>query len=93
MGVGSDLGENLSISLSVHHPEFGNYFTASLKVKKLCSSSTSDHAVYFWLMLRKIAVWIYWHVSFNFSLPSCLASAFFVIIISKNLSTFIELQF
>jgi len=62
----SDPGENLSISISVHHPEFGNYFTASLKAKKLCSTSALDHAVFFWLMPHKVAVWIYWHVSFNF---------------------------
>ncbi|KAF1890885.1 hypothetical protein Lal_00037456, partial [Lupinus albus] len=54
-------GENLTISISVHHPEHGNYFTASLKAKKLCSSSQSDHAVFFWLMPHKVAVWIYWH--------------------------------
>lgn len=56
-----DPGENLNISISVHHPEFGNYFTASLKAKKLCSTSASDHAVFFWLMPHKVAVWIYWH--------------------------------
>ncbi|XP_057433020.1 uncharacterized protein LOC130725847 [Lotus japonicus] len=57
----NDPGENLSISISVHHPEHGNYFTASLKAKKLCSSSEPDHAVFFWLMPHKVAVWIYWH--------------------------------
>lgn len=57
----SDPGENLSISISVHHPEFGNYFTASLKAKRLCSTSASDQAVFFWLMPHKVAVWIYWH--------------------------------
>ncbi|XP_061352456.1 uncharacterized protein LOC133297350 [Gastrolobium bilobum] len=57
----SDPGENLTISISVHHPEHGNYFTASLKAKRLCSSSESDHAVFFWLMPHKVAVWIYWN--------------------------------
>ncbi|XP_027338796.1 uncharacterized protein LOC113852661 [Abrus precatorius] len=57
----NDPGENLSISISVHHPEHGNYFTASLKAKKLSSSSESDHAVFFWLMPHKVAIWIYWH--------------------------------
>lgn len=57
----NDPGENLTISISVHHPEHGNYFTASLKAKKLCSSPESDHAVFFWLMPHKVAVWIYWH--------------------------------
>ncbi|MCI35142.1 hypothetical protein A2U01_0056363, partial [Trifolium medium] len=56
-------GENLNISVSVHHPELGNYFTATLKAKKLCSSSTSmlDHAVFFWLMPHKIVVGMYWN--------------------------------
>ncbi|GAU44785.1 hypothetical protein TSUD_382830, partial [Trifolium subterraneum] len=34
-------GQNLNISVSVHHPKLGNYFTATLRAKKLCSSSTS----------------------------------------------------
>ena len=66
----NDPGENLTISISVHHPELGNYFTASLKAKKLCSSSESDHAIFFWLMPHKVAVWIYWHVSLIFATPS-----------------------
>ncbi|KAK7365629.1 hypothetical protein VNO78_39269 [Psophocarpus tetragonolobus] len=57
----NDPGEKLTISISVHHPEHGNYFTAILKAKKLCSSPESDHAVFFWLMPHKVAVWIYWH--------------------------------
>ncbi|KAK7331381.1 hypothetical protein VNO77_25604 [Canavalia gladiata] len=57
----NDPGENLTISISVHHPEHGNYFTATLKSKKLCSSSGSDYAGFFWLMPHKVAVWIYWH--------------------------------
>ncbi|KAL1288885.1 hypothetical protein HN51_057346 [Arachis hypogaea] len=57
----NDPGENLNISISVHHPELGNYFTASLKAKRLSSSSESDHAIFFWLMPHKVAVWIYWH--------------------------------
>ena len=31
----NDPGENLTISISVHHPEHGNYFAASLKARKL----------------------------------------------------------
>ncbi|CAJ2658653.1 unnamed protein product [Trifolium pratense] len=56
-------GENLNISISIHHPELGNYFTATLKAKKLCSSSTSilDHAVFFWLIPHKIVVGMYWN--------------------------------
>ncbi|XP_047165818.1 uncharacterized protein LOC124835014 [Vigna umbellata] len=57
----SDPGENLTISISVHQPEHGNYFTATLKAKKLSSSPELDHAVFFWLMPHKVAVWIYWH--------------------------------
>jgi len=67
----SDPGENLTISISVHHPEHGNYFIATLKAKKLSSSPELDHAVFFWLMPHKVAVWIYWHVSFFFILSSC----------------------
>ncbi|KAF7803157.1 DUF1365 family protein [Senna tora] len=57
----SDPGDNLTVAISVHHPELGNYFTATLKAKKLSSPSDSDHAVFFWLMPHKVAVWIYWH--------------------------------
>ncbi|KAK8468195.1 hypothetical protein PHAVU_007G245866 [Phaseolus vulgaris] len=46
----------------VHHPKHGNYFTATLKAKKLRSSPELDHAIFFWLMPHKVAVWIYWHV-------------------------------
>jgi len=67
----SDPGENLTISISVHHPKHGNYFTATLKAKKLRSSPELDHAIFFWLMPHKVAVWIYWHVSFFFILSSC----------------------
>jgi DUF1365 family protein len=73
----SDPGENLSISISVHHPEFQNYFTASLKAKKLRSSSTTDHAVFFWLMPHKVAIWIYWHVRFCLALPSYYCDFYF----------------
>lgn len=66
----SDPGENLTISISVQHPELGNYFTATLKAKRFCPSSESDHAFFFWLMPHKVAVWIYWHVSFISALPS-----------------------
>ncbi|KAL2341120.1 hypothetical protein Fmac_009060 [Flemingia macrophylla] len=57
----NDPGDNLTISISVHHPKHGNYFIASLKAKRLCSSTESDHAFFFWLMPHKVAVWIYWH--------------------------------
>ncbi|XP_068494013.1 uncharacterized protein [Phaseolus vulgaris] len=47
----------------VHHPKHGNYFTATLKAKKLRSSPELDHAIFFWLMPHKVAVWIYWHLT------------------------------
>lgn len=57
----SDPGDYLTVAISVHHPELGCYFTASLKAKKLGSLSEPDHSVFFWLMPHKVAVWIYWH--------------------------------
>lgn len=84
----SDPGENLTISISVHHPDLGNYFTASLKAKKFCSSSDSDHAFFFWLMPHKVAVWIYWHVSFISALPSS-----YCFLNDKNLVQFLFICF
>lgn len=55
--------DTLFVSISVQHPELGNYFTATLKAKRVSSSLVSDHALFFWLMPHKVAVWIYWHVS------------------------------
>ncbi|KAK4271856.1 hypothetical protein QN277_020486 [Acacia crassicarpa] len=57
----SDPRDNLTVAISVHHPELGCYFTASLKAKKLGHLSEPDHSVFFWLMPHKVAVWIYWH--------------------------------
>ncbi|KAF3449944.1 hypothetical protein FNV43_RR06023 [Rhamnella rubrinervis] len=54
-------GDNLSVTISVQHPKLGDYFTATLNAKKVSSSSVSDHALFFWLMPHKVAVWIYWH--------------------------------
>ena len=56
-------GDNLSVAISVQHPKLGDYFIATLNAKKVSSSSVSDHALFFWLMPHKVAVWIYWHVS------------------------------
>ncbi|XP_072950964.1 uncharacterized protein [Typha angustifolia] len=54
-------GEDLSVVISVQHPTLGNYFTASLRAKRICSSSNSlTMAAYFWLMPHKVAMWIYW---------------------------------
>ncbi|KAI4295465.1 hypothetical protein L6164_035510 [Bauhinia variegata] len=58
----SDPGDKLTVAISVLHPQLGNYFNATLKAKKVRSSSLgSDHALFFWLMPHKVAVWIYWH--------------------------------
>lgn len=57
----NDPTDSLSVFISVQHPELGDYFVASLKAKRL--SSVSDHAMFFWLMPHKVALWIYWHVS------------------------------
>ncbi|KAI9198107.1 hypothetical protein LWI28_010271 [Acer negundo] len=54
-------GENLIVTISVQHPELGDYFVATLKAKRVSSSMVSDHAMFFWLMPHKVAVWIYWH--------------------------------
>ncbi|KAB1222599.1 hypothetical protein CJ030_MR2G000416 [Morella rubra] len=53
-------GYNLFVTISVQHPELGDYFTATLKAKRLHSSLVSDHDMFFWLMPHKVAVWIYW---------------------------------
>ncbi|KAK3429948.1 hypothetical protein EUGRSUZ_E01441 [Eucalyptus grandis] len=54
-------GDNLFVAISVQHPKLGNYFTATLKAKRVSSSTVSNHATFFWLMPHKVALWIYWH--------------------------------
>uniref|UniRef100_A0A5B7BCL1 DUF1365 domain-containing protein n=1 Tax=Davidia involucrata TaxID=16924 RepID=A0A5B7BCL1_DAVIN len=54
-------GDNLSVAISVQHPKLGDYFTATLTAKRVPSSLVDDHALFFWLMPHKVAVWIYWH--------------------------------
>lgn len=56
-------GDNIFVVISVKHPELGDYFTAALKIKKVPSSLSGHHVVFFWLMPHKVALWIYWHVS------------------------------
>ncbi|KAG7593379.1 hypothetical protein ISN45_Aa01g021830 [Arabidopsis thaliana x Arabidopsis arenosa] len=56
-------GDDLSVSIESQHPHLGNYFSATLKAKRIPLSRVSDPAVYFWLMPHKVAIWIYWHVS------------------------------
>ncbi|GAA0163816.1 hypothetical protein LIER_19593 [Lithospermum erythrorhizon] len=54
-------GDSLAIEISVQHPELGDYFTATLMAKKVSSLMVGDHALFFWLMPHKVALWIYWH--------------------------------
>ncbi|CAN1249178.1 hypothetical protein LINPERPRIM_LOCUS7026 [Linum perenne] len=53
-------GDNLSVVISVQHPDHGDYFVATLDAKK---TTVTDSDSFFWLMPHKVAVWIYWHVS------------------------------
>ncbi|KAI3796425.1 hypothetical protein L1987_39095 [Smallanthus sonchifolius] len=52
--------DNLVVNISVNHPKLGDYFTASLTANRISSSSV-QHALFFWLMPHKVAIWIYWH--------------------------------
>ncbi|KAF5738320.1 hypothetical protein HS088_TW13G01216 [Tripterygium wilfordii] len=54
-------GDNLFVSISVQHPSLGDYFVATLRAKRVPSSLTSDHTIFFYLMPHKVALWIYWH--------------------------------
>lgn len=54
-------GDNLSVSISVQHPELGNYFSATLTAQRMSPLLVADHALFFWLMPHKVAFWIYWH--------------------------------
>lgn len=56
-------GEDLSIEINVEHPELGDYFTASLKAKRVKSETPLDMELFFWLMPHKVALWIYWQVA------------------------------
>lgn len=58
----SEPDDNLFVAISVQHPKLGDYFSASLVARRVPSSAT-DHALFFWLMPHKVALWIYWHVS------------------------------
>lgn len=57
-------GDHLFVAISVQHPKLGDYFSATLTAKRLSSSTVADNALFFWLMPHKVAVWIYWHVSY-----------------------------
>lgn len=53
-------GDNLSVSITVQHPDLGEYFVAIMKARRIPSSPGLDHAIFFWLMPHKVAMWIYW---------------------------------
>ncbi|CAI9108933.1 OLC1v1008643C1 [Oldenlandia corymbosa var. corymbosa] len=53
--------DNLWVAISVQHPELGNYFTATLRVKRTSIQIARDPALFFWLMPHRVAIWIYWH--------------------------------
>ena len=63
-------GNELSVVISVEHPNFGNFFCATLRAQRVPSMKVPDHKLFFWLMPHKVAVWIYWHVSFPLPPPS-----------------------
>lgn len=54
-------GDNLYVAISVQHPKLGDYFSATLKLKRVSPSLGSDHSSFFYLMPHKVAIWIYWH--------------------------------
>ncbi|TYK13290.1 DUF1365 domain-containing protein [Cucumis melo var. makuwa] len=54
-------GDYLYVAISVQHPELGDYFSATLKLKRVSPSFGSDHSSFFYLMPHKVAIWIYWH--------------------------------
>ncbi|XP_027102328.1 uncharacterized protein [Coffea arabica] len=53
--------DDLSVDISVQHPELGKYFRAILTAKKVSSKMARDQASFFWLMPHRVAIWIYWH--------------------------------
>ncbi|KAH9287732.1 hypothetical protein KI387_031849, partial [Taxus chinensis] len=54
-------GRNLSLTILVQHPEFGNYFTATLEAKKV-EQLIVNPEIFIWLVPHKVAVWIYWQL-------------------------------
>ncbi|XP_052179796.1 uncharacterized protein LOC127793068 isoform X2 [Diospyros lotus] len=53
-------GDSIFVAISVQHPNLGDYFTATLRAKRI-SLLENDYALFFWLMPHKVALWIYWH--------------------------------
>ncbi|XP_021860337.1 uncharacterized protein [Spinacia oleracea] len=54
-------GRDLSVVISVQHPDLGEHFCAVLRAQRVSSSNAPDQMFFFWLMPHKVAVWIYWH--------------------------------
>ncbi|KAI3470196.1 hypothetical protein Pfo_026859 [Paulownia fortunei] len=56
-------GENMYAIVSVQHPKFGNYFTASLTAKRVITSSimSDDLEAFFWLLPHKVSITAYWN--------------------------------
>ncbi|BBN16824.1 uncharacterized protein MPTK1_7g09610 [Marchantia polymorpha subsp. ruderalis] len=50
-------GEKLALTIRVDHPQFGNFFMATLRAKKI---SVQNPEFFSWLMPHKVALWIYW---------------------------------
>ncbi|XP_056689393.1 uncharacterized protein [Spinacia oleracea] len=55
-------GRDLSVVISVQHPDLGEHFCAVLRAQRVSSSNAPDQMFFFWLMPHKVAVWIYWHI-------------------------------
>ncbi|CAK9199913.1 unnamed protein product [Sphagnum troendelagicum] len=51
-------GQELLLQISVQHPDYGLYFRAILKAKRV--DGVHDPELFTWLMPHKVAFWIYW---------------------------------
>lgn len=79
-------GDDLSVIITVQHPDLGEYFCAILRAQRVSSSKVPYHMLFFWLMPHKVAVWIYWHVSDTFPLETtffCTLSLYYLILLFK----------
>lgn len=53
-------GQELLLRIGVQHPEYGNYFQAILKAKRVTRAVNPE--AFTWMMPQKVAFWIYWQV-------------------------------
>ncbi len=51
-------GQELLLQISVQHPDYGLYFRAILKAKRV--DGVHDPELFTWLMPHKVSFWIYW---------------------------------